>query len=139
MNLTTKITGLPELLRELKRLSDAGQGRVARNMAMAGARVVAKHARALAPRDTGKMASMIKARRGRNQVAKGQALAFANSRSRLSHLHEFGTSKMRARPFLRPALDANGAEIRAKMVEIGLRGLEREIKRQQVIEDLGEE
>jgi len=43
------IQGLPELLRELKRLNEAAQGRVARNMAMGAARLVARHARANAP------------------------------------------------------------------------------------------
>jgi hypothetical protein len=36
--LTVQVNGIPELLRELQRLSGAAQGRVARNMARAGAR-----------------------------------------------------------------------------------------------------
>jgi hypothetical protein len=38
------VRGLPELLRELQRLGEAAQTRVARNMSMAGARVVARAA-----------------------------------------------------------------------------------------------
>jgi hypothetical protein len=57
---TATVRGLPELLRELQRLSEAARGRVARNMAMAGARVVAKHARALTPVETGALRKSIK-------------------------------------------------------------------------------
>jgi hypothetical protein len=46
MKLEITIKGIPELQRALKeRVSEPGQGRVARNMAMAAARVVARHAR----------------------------------------------------------------------------------------------
>jgi HK97 gp10 family phage protein len=136
--ITANIKGMPDLLRELQRLSEAAQGRVARNMAMGAARVVAKHARALAPVDTGALKKSVKARRGKQRLAKGQALAFANAADFKSHWLEYGTVHQPAQPYLRPALDANQAEIRQKMVEIGLNGLQREIRRQQVAEDLGE-
>jgi HK97 gp10 family phage protein len=131
--------GLPGLLKELQRLGSAAQGRVARNMAMAGARVVAKHARALAPVKTGRLKRSIKARRGRTRVlTPGAAIAFANASARHSWLVEYGTSRQPARSYLRRALDESAVEIRHKMVENLTNGLQREIKRQQVLEDLGE-
>jgi HK97 gp10 family phage protein len=107
-------------------------------MAMSAARLVARHARALAPTETGALRKSIKARRGKPRLAKGQAIAFANAADFKSHWLEYGTVKMPAQPYLRPAFDSNQAEIWAKVVDISLRGLQQEIKRQQVAEDLGE-
>ena len=76
MDLKVTIGGLPELLRELQRLEAAAQGRVSRNMAMGAARVVARHARALAPVETGALRKSIRAKRGKTRLAKGQAIAF---------------------------------------------------------------
>jgi hypothetical protein len=46
MKTTVTIRGLPELLRELQRLSpETAQGRVARNMTMPGERMVLRHDR----------------------------------------------------------------------------------------------
>jgi HK97 gp10 family phage protein len=129
---TIEIKGLPQLLRELQRLSEAAQGRVARNMAMAAARTVARHARALAPVRTGALKKSIKVRRGKARLAKGQAIAFANAADWKAHLLEYGTVFAAPRAYLRPALDSNQPEVRAKMLEIGLNGLQREIRRQQV-------
>jgi HK97 gp10 family phage protein len=138
MQLTAKIDGLPELLRELKRLNEAAQGRVARNMAMARARTVARHARALAPVEMGAYRASIKARRGRTRLARGQAIAFANAADFKAHWVEFGTARLPARAPLRKALDSNQPEVVAKMIEIGTNGLRRELARQAVVEDLGE-
>jgi HK97 gp10 family phage protein len=104
------IKGIPELLRALKeRLEQPAQGRVARNMAMAGARVVARHARALAPvGETGNLRKSIKARRGRVRLEKGQAIAFVNASVFYSRFVEYGTAHQPARSFLRAALDAKG-------------------------------
>jgi HK97 gp10 family phage protein len=133
------IKGIPELLRALKeRVEVPGQGRVARNMTMAGARVVARHARALAPVETGTLKASIKAKRGRQKLVKGQAIAYANAAVYYSRFVEYGTAHQPARSFLRAALDSNQPEIRAKMIEIGAKGLERELKRQAVAEDPGE-
>jgi hypothetical protein len=44
------------------------------------------------------------------KVPQGQAVLFVGFDSRLSHLLELGTVKMRARPFLTPALMANLAD-----------------------------
>ena len=139
MNVTTTIKGIPELLLELQRLSEAAQGRVARNMSMAGARIVAREARVLAPVVTGALRRSIKARRSRQQFAKGQALAFVNASVFYARFVEYGTVHQPAHSFLRAALDEHQPEMRAKMMEIGLNGLQREILRQLAVEDLGEE
>ena len=46
-------------------------------------------------------------RRGRAKLSRGGVIMYVGSTDPKAHLLEFGTSKMRARPTLRPAWDAN--------------------------------
>jgi hypothetical protein len=76
---TITISGLPALLRELQRLSEAAQGRVARSMA-GPAHAWVRSTPGRQPRSRpGSCGNPSRRGAGRKRVAKGQALAFANS------------------------------------------------------------
>jgi HK97 gp10 family phage protein len=138
---TAEVRGLPELKRELARLSRAVQTRLARNAVMAMARVVAKHARANAPVETGRLRASIKAKRDRDRAAAattGRVVAFANASVFYAKFIEFGTAHQPPRAFMRPALDEHGPEIHAKLIENLSAGIDRELRKQAVAEDPGE-
>jgi HK97 gp10 family phage protein len=137
MKVDVQIRGIDELKRELARLDAAVQTRLARNAAMAMARVVAKHARALAPVRTGALKKSIKARRDPERT-RGKVQAFAGATVRYAHLVEFGHPFAAPRAFLRPALDNNTGEVEAKLIENLASGIDREVAKQTVPEDPGE-
>ena len=139
MKIDVTVRGLPELLKDFQRLNEAAQGRIAKNMAMAGARVAAKHARDAAPVETGTLKKSIKAKRYPKRLDKGQALALVNAGVFYARFAEYGTAYQSAKPFLRPAVDSGHSEIIAKMSEIGEKGLAREIAKQTEAEDQGEQ
>ena len=74
-----------------------------------GAEVVRDDAKRRAPRRSGKLASSIEIKDG------SKSPGFSESIVRVGEFyglfHEFGTSKMAAHPFLRPAGDASEAEV----------------------------
>lgn len=123
-----EVRGLRELSDALKALPKKLERRVLNAALMTGAREIAKEAQIRAPVDTGALRRNIRARPGRpmdghtasvivnvrrlssRQVArlkqKGGRSA-ANAQDPYWWLfQEFGTSKMTARPFLRPAFEA---------------------------------
>lgn len=53
--------------------------------------------------------------RQQGQITVGGVTMYAGPTSRIAHLHEFGTVKMRARPFLRPAWDEHQREVMQKL------------------------
>ena len=125
MKATVRIRGLPELKVELSRLSAAVAGRLSRNAAMAGARVVARHAKLLAPvGETGDLRRSIRAHRDPDWRQSGRRTALAGSRLFYSRFVELGTSRMPARSFLRAAADEAAGEVRSKIEENLSRGIE---------------
>lgn len=72
------------------------------------AKEVEEEARNLAPERTGKLKSRIDSVVGKDR---GMLLARVNSNDYKSHWHEFGTKKMNAHPFLRPALERIGLKV----------------------------
>lgn len=132
---TKNLTGFKELAAALRALPE----RVAKNglhaAVGAGARVIRNSARTRAPKDTGEMAKDIQIKRERGQqggdtfVARYSVFVLTGKKSRLKgkkrnvqrdsyywRFVEFGTSKMAARPFMRPAFEA---EKEAAVAEIG--------------------
>ncbi len=103
-----------DVLKKLKRLPDRVQKRVVVGAVRASAKPIIKEARRLVPKRTGNLAKSI----GVNQRrTKGSLLHFSISPRRggkydgwYGHFLEFGTSKMTARPFLRPAFENKGEE-----------------------------
>lgn len=124
----THVEGLEELRRALLELPKVAQGRALRTALRAGGREIEKEARARAPKGTtGRLARNIRTKTvrhprgrtlaGRLVVATGDTGAHVTVGVRTRgkrddprnafywRFVEFGTSKMSARPFLRPAFD----------------------------------
>jgi HK97 gp10 family phage protein len=139
MTIKVEVKGLPELKRELERLSDAAQGRLTRNAAMAAARIAAKAARQNAPVSPGggALKRSIKAKWGAPDKPSTTKEALVNSLF-YGRFIELGTPFIAQKPFMRPAIDESKGEMIAKMASNLQTGIERELKRQAVVEDEGE-
>jgi len=115
---TTKIDGLPELARKLKKLPDDLRRKELDKAVAAGARIIRNAAKQRAAKRSGVLARNIvvrkekkKFKRGRDSVYRVGVLHGKGARGGDPYYFrfvEFGTSKMPARPFLRPALHSNG-------------------------------
>lgn len=108
-----QLHGHKELDRALRELPKAvGRAALQRALKRAGEPVRAA-AEALAPRATGELAesmeirATLKASQRRGRIKGGPVEMFIGSTDPKAHLLEFGTSKMPAQPFMRPAWDAN--------------------------------
>lgn len=79
----------------------------------AGARPIAEEARRRAPRDRGDLVESID---DKPVAAKGNSATHAVVAGEFySAFHEYGTSKMRAQPFMRPAADTKKGEARVEI------------------------
>lgn len=118
---TTRIEGAREFERVLKQLPKGLRGKVLDNAVRAGANVVRKEAKRLAPRGAnephpkfGRLVDNIrvsKDKRGRDSVN----MILHTGRAFWGMFHEFGTSRMAARPFMRTAFDEHVVEALAKI------------------------
>lgn len=122
-----KISGLSELGAAMRNLSADMTGKVARQATAAGAGVVRKAARAGAPVDTGNLQAAVVMKRvpkGQTQLTEEYLVTPRVGKKRdavagkagtgkrgkdafYARFVEFGTVKMPARPFMRPALENN--------------------------------
>lgn len=101
-----EVKNLSEVLKVFEELSVKAQRSALRKAARAAVKPIIQDARTKAPKRTGKAAKSIHASiKGTN----GKVEAKIGPRPKYFYLqfHELGTSKMSARPFLRPALDGN--------------------------------
>jgi len=118
-----KLTGFKELADALRELGPRVARNALRSSVSAGAAVIRNDARNRAPVDTGEMKKDIQIKRERDaqgeMSAKYSVFVRSGKKSRLSgksrdvqkdsfywRFVEFGTSKMAAQPFLRPAFEA---------------------------------
>lgn len=130
-----RITGAAEIAALLKQMPDRVSQRVVENALRAGARVIAAEARENVPVDTGELRDSITVavskwegrRRKRDEGV--VFVGFKSPASRRAHLTEFGTVNQPAQPFMRPALDAKGAEAVERIGKIMGNGVEREAAR----------
>jgi HK97 gp10 family phage protein len=123
-----ELEGLDELLQELKDLPENVKANAVRNNVQRGAKKVEDIAKRLALQDSGKLASLIKAKRRRTRfpnffkstvgVPKGTAIKGVKHSGRkdpkgafYAGFVEFGTVKQAPQPFLRPALEQKSPEI----------------------------
>jgi HK97 gp10 family phage protein len=123
---TQNLTGFKELAEALKKLGPKVAKNGLRRATSAGAAIVRNDARARAPVDTGEMKRDIMMKRARDvkggDTTGAQYIVYVRSgkKSRLAgkkrdiqrdsyywKFIEFGTAKMAAKPFLRPAFEAN--------------------------------
>lgn len=116
MSLTFKIEGMDALDKAVRKLPKNVQKRVLKGALRAGGRVIAKDAKQRVPVNTGTLKKSIKVVAGKSK--QNGALVFVTTSKGggakydafYSHMIEFGTSKMPARPFLRPAFDTTQQE-----------------------------
>jgi HK97 gp10 family phage protein len=99
------VRGGAELQRNLNRLAGAERRRAQQDGLEAGARIVETYAKLLVPVDTGTLKGSIMV----DEVTPVQAI-IAPHTDYAEHV-EFGTSRMEAQPYMRPALDEHEAEI----------------------------
>ena len=108
------VVGARELERALKALGNEIGEKLLLAALRAGAKPIVKEARRLVPVRTGalkKAIAVIKAtKRQRRRGLAGLFIGIKGSPARRAHLVEFGTVHFRARPYLRPALDAKAKE-----------------------------
>ena len=115
------VTGFAELRRALEELPDQIARKTLRKAVSSAAALVRDEAKSRAPVDTGEMRRDIMVKKGRGDRFKAVYEVFVRSgkKSRLAgkrrnvqrdsfywRFVEFGTSKMAARPFMRPAFEA---------------------------------
>jgi HK97 gp10 family phage protein len=121
---TVKIEGLRELGLALKELDSRVQKRIARSATAAGARVIASEARARVPVNTGNVKKNIRTANlkpiqpGLQESAVGVRVKGKTKESAFYWTFlEFGTAKMPAKPFIRPAFEAKKQEAAERMKE----------------------
>lgn len=114
-----KITGIKELQKKMEELEKATQKKVLRSISRKSLNIYVKEARQNAPVDSGNLKKSIgnesAKRTGREKVAivAGPRRKKGSNTGKGYHAHllEFGTAKMRAKPYLRPAWDTKNSEV----------------------------
>jgi HK97 gp10 family phage protein len=102
---TAHLEGFTELNRKLQELESKAAGDTLAKATEVGAEIVRAEAERLAPKgDTGVLKESIAYRPGRLQVGRAQMDVGIGRDAFYGMFHERGSSKMPARPFLRPAL-----------------------------------
>lgn len=103
--ITMTVRGGAELQRNLDRLAGAQRRQAQRDGLEAGARVVETHSKILCPVDTGFLRNSIQV----DSVTPMEAIIAPHTD--YAEYVEFGTSRMAAQPYMRPALDEHENEI----------------------------
>lgn len=113
-----KVEGLDEILANVSKVINKTTGAEAKEVFLSAALKLRDKARQNAPRVTGNLRRGIFAARGDEN--KPNALVGVNYRiAPHAHLVEFGTVRMAARPYMRPAVTMTGQEI-GRMIREGL-------------------
>lgn len=117
-----RIEGLKELGRAIEQLDTKIQKRILRSATAAGARVIAKEAKANAPEDTGNLKKNIRTKNIKpDKLGKQESVVGVRVKGKTKdsafywRFVEFGTAKMPAKPFLRPAFESKKVEAAQKM------------------------
>lgn len=113
METRVEIEGLEEVARRIKSVLSPLEGPDVTAVLLRGAKIIRDEARRRAPVYTGTLKRSIKARRGKRR-AKYYATAYAAADRKIAphaHLVEYGTVKMNAKPYWRPAVDATREQV----------------------------
>ena len=108
-----EVKGMEDILKRLKVLPEKIQSRVLVGAIRAGASSISKEMKLLSPKDTGTLSKSIGIvkRRSKDKNLVHFTVAPLNKKGGwIAHFHEFGTSKMAANPFVRPAFESKGEE-----------------------------
>lgn len=117
------VTGLAELEAQLVELGRNGGRRALRKGLRAGANVGLKEARSRVPKKTGNTA---KKTRVKDQGVRGEDATFSVTTNYVGRFLEMGTSKMAARPFIRPAFESRASDIVEAVRDVTLVAIEAE-------------
>ena len=116
MSASLKWKGVDQLVKNLKDSGPQIARKVGDSGLRAGARVIVKEAKRLAPKDTGALRKSITAiiARPEKEDTRVAKIGWKPPVSRRAHFHEYGTVKMPAKPHIRPAMDSQaGAALEA--------------------------
>jgi HK97 gp10 family phage protein len=108
MELKYSFAGDKELEKKLKGISRRAKGQALRTAAKAGAEMIVEEAKRLAPVDTGTMRDSIRSVFGKRTSDSVTVEIGHGKKGWYGRFVEEGTSKMAARPHLRPAMDEMG-------------------------------
>lgn len=111
MQCSLKIRGQREIIRCLSLVEDRVAKKALRKAALAGARVVVEAAKVRVPIRTGKLHDHIVAEAVNVEPDHVEVNIGPDKEAFYGMFLELGTSKMAARPFLRPALDENQEQV----------------------------
>lgn len=111
MNVTW--TGVAEMRQAFERLAEATRSEILSSTAIAGALPIENRAKELCPVRTGTLRRSIETRFGESSATKATALV--GSAIDYAPYVEFGTSRMAARAFLRPAFDEMREDAKKEM------------------------
>lgn len=98
--------GDKKLVENLKKINRTASGRALRRAAKQGAEVIVQEAKRRAPVDTGLLRKSIRSKFKKRRSESVTVEIGPSEKAYYGYFVEFGTSKMAARPFLRPAADA---------------------------------
>lgn len=127
-----KIDGAKEMERLLLELGPRTASKVGAQALRAGAKPIVQEAKRLVPKDTRQLEKAITTKTERQESGsdtRSVLIGFRKPRSRIAHLLEFGTSKMPARPFMRPALDGKAGEALDEMGKVLASSITREAQK----------
>jgi HK97 gp10 family phage protein len=128
----TGIKGAAAMERLLKQLGPEVASKIGDQSLRAAAKPIIAEAKRLVPVRTGKLRdslTVVIERKRKDDDTRLAVIGFKKPTSRIAHLIEFGTSKMPAHPFLRPALDSKADEALQEMGKVMARGITREAKK----------
>lgn len=121
--MSVEIKGLEELIKKLNDLPDKLEKKVIRAAVRQGANIIKDKAKRYVPVDKGDLRDSIKVSGARAQKGviafrirptknkqKGKSVFYG-------YFQEFGTSKMAAHPFMRPAYDEAGEDVLNKVID----------------------
>lgn len=101
-----------EISDALKRLEGVVEKRITRQALLAGGWIIAREAKALAPREDGQLqASIVASVVSPNPIGPRDEVVYvgpARGKVFYGHIIEFGSIQQSARPFIRPAFDTAG-------------------------------
>lgn len=130
MSADIKIDGLAELERALKALPGKVAQRHMLNATRAGARVVAREAKKLVTKRSGRLRRNIRLKRKVKRTPRSVTVSVGWGKDGFyGAFLELGTQHIPARPHLRPALENNKREVMEKIRVILWRGIIRESKK----------
>jgi len=120
-----------KLNKKLKQLESKIEKKIIRQALRAGAKVIAKEAKQLAPVDTGELKSKIKVwalKRSRKKIGVlvGTSAKEYTGDQFYAAFVEYGTKDQPAKPFLGPAAEAKGPEAKAAVEKKLAEGIEKE-------------